>query len=79
VILLLFFHKEVDTVKGNSSVVTYDTSTSISIWKTCDDMAVTSLSHLWCISIEYTLVMCLMIFCEDLMKFWIWFITIVLA
>ena len=65
-IFLLLFHKEINTIKSNSSVVTYDTTTTISIWKTCDDVAVTSLSHLWCVSIENTLVMCLMIFCKNL-------------
>ena len=39
--LLFFFifDEAVYTIECKSSVVTDDTSTSISIWKTCDDMA----------------------------------------
>ncbi len=48
----------INSVKSNSSVITYDTSTSVSIRKSCKDLVVTCSLHLRCVDIEYTLVVC---------------------
>ena len=40
------------------------------------DLVVTGLLHLWCVDVEYTLVVCLVIFCKDLMESLTWLIAI---
>ena len=75
-VILFSLDQEIDTVQCNTTVVTYDTSTSVCIRKSCDDLVMTSFFHLWCINIKYTLVMCFMIFCEDLMQFLAWLVSV---
>ena len=45
-VFFLFLDETVDTVEGNSAVVTYDPSSAVSIGKTRDDVALTCCSHL---------------------------------
>ena len=73
------FHQSIDTVQSNTTVVTYDTATAISIWKTGNDLVVTNFFHLWCVSIEYTLVVSSAVLSEDLVQFWVWSISVSLA
>ena len=57
-VFLFSFDQSVDTVQCYSSVVTNDTSTSVSVRKTCQDLVVTGCFHFWCVDIKYTLVVC---------------------
>ena len=67
-IVLLSLNESVDTVEGDSSVVAYDTATAIGIGKTGDDLVLSYCTHLRGVSVEYALVVCLVIFCEDLVQ-----------
>jgi len=75
-ILLLLFDKEIYTIKSNTTIVTNDSSTTICVWKTCDNLVVTSLLHFRSICIENSLVMSCCILCENLMKLWVWSIAV---
>ena len=68
-IVVFFLQQEIDTVQSYTTVIAYDTSTTVSIRQTGNDFIVTGNFHLVSIDIEYTLVMCFMIFCEDFMQF----------
>ena len=39
----------------------------------------TGFHHLWCVDVEYTLVMCFVIFSENFMKLLAWFVAVSLA
>ena len=78
-IILFFLKQEINTVQSNTTVVTYDTSTAVSIRQTGNDFIMTGNFHLVCIDIKYTLVMCLMIFCENLMHLLTWCVTMCCA
>ena len=69
----------IDTVQSYTTVIAYDTSASISIRKSGNDLVVTNFLHLWSVSIKYTLVMGSAVFGEDLMKLRAWLIAIILA
>ena len=75
-VILFFLDQEVDTIKSYTTVVTNDTSSSVCIRKTCDDFVVSCFLHFRRINIKYSLVVCFMIFCKDLMKFFAWLITV---
>ena len=75
-VILLSLDQEVDTIQCNTTVVTYDTSTSVCIRKSCNNLVMTSFLHLWCVDVEYSLVMSLMIFCKDLMQLLAWLISV---
>ena len=66
---LFLLDQVIDTVESHTAVVAYDTSSSVCIRKTCDDLVVTRFLHLRSIDIKYCLVVCLMIFCKDFMQF----------
>ena len=55
-VFLFSFDQSVDSVQSHTSVVANDTSTSVSIRKTCKDLVVTCYFHLRCVDIKYTLV-----------------------
>ena len=65
---LLLLDQVVDSVESYTAVVAYDTSSSVCVRKTCDDLVVTCFLHLRCIDIKYSLIVCLMIFCKDFMQ-----------
>ena len=75
-ICFLFLDQVIDTVQSHTTVIAYNTSASVSIRKTSQDLVVTCFQHFRCIDIKYTLVMCFMIFCKDFMKLRTWFISI---
>ena len=78
-VFLLALDKVINTVKSDSSVVAYDSASAVCIRKTCKNLVVTSYLHFRCVDIEYTLVMCLVIFCKDFVKLRAWLITVHLA
>ena len=55
----LILDKLVDTVESDSSVVTDDTASAVSIGQTCDDVVGTALSHICVVYIKHTCVMSL--------------------
>ena len=69
-ILRLLLDEVIDTVEGNSSVVTYDTSASVCI---------TGNLHLIRISIKYCLIVSLVILIEDLVVLVIYMIAVLLC
>ena len=70
----------IDSVKCNSSVITNDTSTSVSIRKSCKDLVVTCSLHLRCVNIKYTLVVCFeLIIMEDIFDLVTYVISVSLA
>ncbi len=71
------FNQSVNTIQGNTSVVTDDTATAISIRKTCDNVRRTASSHFCIICIETTCVVCLSVSGEELADLRINFVTIV--
>ena len=75
-VVFLFLDEEVDTVKSNPSVVAYDTATAVCIRKTCDNVALTGSTDLRCVSIKYTLVMCLVVFVEDLVELRVYLVAV---
>ena len=78
-VVLLLLDQEIDTVQSNTTVVAYDTSTTIGIRKSGNDLVVTSFLHLWSVSIKYALVMSAGVLGEDLVQFRIRLVTVVLA
>ena len=66
---LLIFDKSVNTVQSNTSVVTDDSTSSVSIGKTCKDMSTSCSTHFRSINIKYACVMCLSVFGEDMLDF----------
>ena len=66
---LFLLDQIIDTVESHTAVVAYDTSSSVCIRKSCDDLIVTRFFHLRCIDIKYSLIVCFMIFCKDFMQF----------
>ena len=75
-VVLFFLDQEINTVQSNTTVDAYDTSASVCIRKSCDDLVVTGFLHLRCVDVEYSLVMCFMIFCKDLFQSFIRLITV---
>ena len=75
-IILFFLDQEVNSVKSHTTVVAYNTSTSVCIRKSCDDLVVTRFHHFRCINIKYSLVVGFVIFCKNLMKFFAWLIAV---
>ena len=64
-VFLLLLDKEVDTVKSDSSVVTYDTSTTVCIGKSRKDVGVSGSLDLGCVNGEDCVRVCCMIFSKD--------------
>ena len=75
-VVLLCFYKSVDTVEGDTSVVAYDTAAAVCIRKTGDDLVLSYSAHLGSVSVEYALVVSLVIFCEDLVQLRIRCVTV---
>ena len=75
-VFFLLFHQEINAVQSHTTVVTYDTASSISIRKTGDDLVVAGFLHLRCIGIKYSLIVGSAVFCKNLMKLWIWFVSV---
>src|SRR5699024_7837923 len=75
-IRLFLLDQVINTVKSYTAVVAYDTSSSVSIRKTCDDLVVTRFLHFRSIYIKYCLVVCFMIFGKDLMQLRAWSISV---
>ncbi|CSI64729.1 Uncharacterised protein [Vibrio cholerae] len=48
------FHQEVDTVQRYTTVVTDDTTTAVSIWKTSQNARFTTSQNFWSVDVEYT-------------------------
>ena len=59
----------IDTIQSNTTIVADDTSSSVGIRKSGDDLIVTCFLHLRSIDVKHCLVVCFMIFGEDLMQF----------
>ena len=76
---LLVLDELIYTVKSNSSVVADDTASAVSIRKTCEDLVCSCESHLMSVNIEYTLIVSLAVFCEDVSDFGVDLVTIVRA
>ena len=72
----LLLDQEIDTVERHSSVVADDTTTAVGIWKTSENLVMTSLHHLRCVRIENALVVGLVVLGEDLVKLRIRCVTI---
>ena len=76
---LLVLDQSVDTVQSYTSVVADDTSTSVCIRKTGNDMGSTAGSHLLIVSVEAACVMCLSVNREELGDLRIYFVAVVSA
>src|SRR5215470_16555631 len=61
--------KKVDTVERHAPVVTDNAAPTISVWQTGNEVRVTTLHDLRCISVEHAIVVRLSIFSEDLGDF----------
>ena len=67
-IFLLGLDQIINSVKGNSSVIAYDSSASVGIRKTCQNLVVTGFHHFRCVNIKYSLIVSFVILSEDLVK-----------
>ena len=67
-VVLLLLDEEVDTIEGYTTVVTHDTSTTVSIRKTRKNVVMANEFHLWSISIEYAIIMSFAILVEDFVE-----------
>ena len=75
-VVLLLLDEEVDTIEGYTTVVTHDTSTTVSIRKTGKNVVMANELHLWSISIEYAIIMSFAILVEDFVELLRWLIAI---
>ena len=75
-IVFLLLDEVINTVQSYTTVIADDTSTTVCIRKTSQDLIMTSNLHLWSICIENCLVVSLMIIGEDLVQQRIWLIAI---
>ena len=64
----LLFDKEVNTVKSHTTIVAHDTTATVSIGQTSQNVVVTNALHLIGVSIEYAFVVGLAVFCEDFVQ-----------
>ena len=69
----------IESVKSNSSVVSYDSSSSVSIRKSGNYTRLSCRSHLSGISIEYTLIMSFSVFGENIHHLIIYLVSVGLA
>ena len=76
---LLLGDEVIDTIKGNAAVVTDDTATAVSVRKTRNDVGLTSHTHCRRVGVENTLVVSLVEFRKDAVKFFVRCVTVVLA
>ena len=76
-IFLLEGNQLVNTIEGNTTIVAYNTATTVGIRQTGNNMAATSKTHLWSISIKYSLIVSLVILGKNLMESCTWLIAIV--
>ena len=67
-VVLLLLNKEIDTIESYTAVVTYDTSTTVCIRQTSEDMVMAHEFHLWSVSIKHAVVVSFAILVENLMK-----------
>ena len=67
-IFLLGLDQIINSVKGNSSVIAYDSSASVGIRKTCQNLVVTGFHHFRCVNIKYSLIVSFVILSEDFVK-----------
>ena len=58
-IFFLSFDQSINSIQSHTSVIAYNTSTSVSIRKTCQDLVMTCKLHLWCVDIKYSLIVSL--------------------
>ena len=68
-VFLFLLNEIINTVKSDSSVIAYDSSSSVCIRKTCHNLVLTCFTHLRSICIEYCLIMCFMIYIKYFVKF----------
>ena len=78
-LMFLVFDQLVNTIQCNSTIVTDDTATTVSIRQTGDDCIVSCRTHFRCVNIEYAFVMSLPVMLKDVADFRIYFIAISLA
>lgn len=76
---LLLGDEVIDTVKGNAAVVTDDTATAVSIRKTRNDVGLAGHTHCRRVGVENALVVSLVEFSKDAVKFFARRVTVVLA
>ena len=76
---LLLGDEVIDTVKSNAAVVTDDTATAVSIRKTRNDVGLAGHTHCRRVSVENALVVSLVEFSKDAVKFFARRVTVVLA
>ena len=67
-VFFLFGNQKVDTVKGDTTVVTDNTATAIGVRQTRNDLVFAGKTHFRRIGIVHTLVMSLMVFRENLVE-----------
>ena len=75
-IFLFLFDQGIDTIQCHTTVIADDTSTSVSIRKSGQNLIVTHTFHLWCIYFKYRITVCFVILGKNLMQFRIWLIAI---
>ena len=68
-VFLFLFYQEVNSVKGDSSVIPHDPSSSVRIGKTGENLIVSRLHHFRGVCVKNTLIMGFVIFGENLMQF----------
>ena len=76
---LLILDQTIHSVQSYSSVIANDSSTSVSIRKTGNNVAGTACTHLRCICVKHSIVMSLSVFLEKINDLWIYMITIIFA
>ena len=72
-------NQTVDSVKSDTTVVTYDTSTSVSIRKTCYNVCLSCKTHFRSVGTKNSIVVRCHISCEDLFEFRIDLISVSLS
>ena len=72
-------NQTVDSIKGHTAVVTYNTTTSVSIWKTCYNVCFSCKTHLRSIGTKNSIVVGCHISSEDFFEFRIDLISVSLS
>ncbi|CCZ35846.1 uncharacterized protein BN747_01032 [Firmicutes bacterium CAG:646] len=78
-LLLLVLDQTIHSVQRYSSVIADDTSATISIRQTSDDMTGTAGSHLRCICVKHTFIVSLSMFCKEFHNLRIYMISVIFA
>jgi hypothetical protein len=64
-VVLLLLNETVDAIERHTTIVAYDAAAAVGVRKSSKNMIVTHEFHLWCVSVEHTVVMSLNVIVEN--------------